>query len=52
MLKAAENLTENFKRYANSADWPHIHRDVLSTLGISDEDYRDLADDYMQVYEG
>lgn len=52
VLKAAENLTENVKRYANSPDWPHIHRDVLSTLGISDEDYRDLVDDYMQVYEG
>lgn len=51
VLKAAENLTENVKRYANSPDWPHIGNNVLSILGISEEDYKDLVDDFMDVYQ-
>lgn len=52
VLKAAENLTENAKRYRNSADWLEFGDRVLDTLGISEEDFRDLLDDYNELYLG
>ncbi|WP_448556226.1 HDOD domain-containing protein [Thalassotalea montiporae] len=50
VLKAAENLTENVKRYGNSPDWQIISNQALSILGLSEEDYRDLMDDYTELY--
>ena len=52
VLKAAENLTENIKRHGNSPDWQTFGDNVLSILGLSDEDYRDLMDDYSELYHG
>lgn len=50
VLKAAENLTENIKRHGNSPDWSTFGDNVLSILGLSEEDYRDLMDDYSELY--
>ena len=50
VLKAAENLTENVKRHGNSPDWQIIGNQALSILGLSEEDYRDLMDDYSELY--
>jgi len=51
VLKAAENLTETAKRYQQSSDWPQVKKEILSILGISEEDYSDLEDDFSELFD-
>lgn len=50
-LKAAENMVERVKRHSNSPDWHHVNTQVLSILGLSEEDYSDLEDDFSDIFE-
>lgn len=48
-LKAAENMAERVKRFKISPDWHLYSEQVLSVLGISEEDYTDLEEDYNEM---
>ncbi|RHW75204.1 HDOD domain-containing protein [Colwellia sp. RSH04] len=48
-LKAAENMVERVKRFKISPDWHLYSEQVLSVLGISEEDYTDLEEDYNEI---
>ncbi|TPH14250.1 HDOD domain-containing protein [Litorilituus lipolyticus] len=45
-LKAAENMVERVKRFKLAPDWHQHSAQVLSVLGITEEDYTDLEEDY------
>ena len=44
-LKAAENMVNEIKRRTPAPDWPRISDACHMTLGISENDYRDLLED-------
>lgn len=49
-LKAAENMVEVAKRYKLSADWPTFEAPVLDVLGLSEDDYGNILDEYSEMY--
>ncbi|WP_170176785.1 HDOD domain-containing protein [Litorilituus sediminis] len=49
-LKAAENMVERVKRFKLAPDWHYLQTDVLNILGISQEDYTDLEEDFNEIF--
>lgn len=49
VLKAAENIVNKNKRHHYSPDWQLFSESVLDVLGISEEDYVDLEDDFAEL---
>ena len=49
-LKVAENMVERVKRYGSSPDWEKLESDVLELIGISSTEYKDLEDDFSEIY--
>lgn len=51
VLKAAENLVERAKRHNTSQDWEGIKDNVLDILGINEDDYEDIEEDFIDIFK-
>lgn len=46
----AEHFVEQAKRHSASPDWQEIELTVSEVLGLSTVDFKDLEDDYGDLY--
>jgi len=51
VLKMAENLVDKMKRFNSSPDWQYIQSDIFNLFGLTDSDYKQLEDDYFDVFQ-
>ncbi len=49
ILKAAEQIIDNIRRYHDAQDWPHISEQVLDLLGIDEVELSDIEDDLSEM---
>ena len=49
-LKMACNILEQLRRFRDTRDWPSVEKTVLSSMGITDLDYQDLAEDITEMF--
>lgn len=45
VLKMAENLVHQIRRFVAAPEWAHIKAKVLNVLNLDEEDYQDIKDD-------
>lgn len=49
VLKLAENLVHNHKYFRDSADWPFLKDQILTTLDLDEDDLQDLHEDTLEI---
>ncbi|GFD87806.1 HDOD domain-containing protein [Tenacibaculum sp. KUL152] len=52
VLKVAENVVHNIKRFKNIAEWETVKPNAFELLSLSDDDYTDIQDDYALALGG